>query len=832
MEKETQRAAHLLILTVYSIATFAMIGESFLLGWETGPIVLFVIALIFSWVIYFSGKVPVTTRLWLYVTFTMLSFFFYGIHETSIFDLAPVIIVIIILYAVTESQRVIAFSVGTYFMTIAYDFIFVRMIELSPLVISRILLHFLLVIVAAKLVSVEIKRIGEDRKKAEKQIKVLEQANRRTEDFLANVSHELRTPINVVTGITSVMLKNEEDKKKRKNLTSIQAAGHRLFGQISDILDYTEIDTKRIKVSQEKYMITSLVNDIIMGQVLTEKKEKLELVFDIAPSIPSVLLGDGKKIKKILNHLIENALKYTQTGGIYIRIYALPKEYGINLCLQVKDTGVGISQDELEKIRIGFYQSNSGRDRRAGGLGLGLSIVSGLVSAMEGFIQVESTLGQGTSISISIPQKISDETPSMMVKNPGAFSLACYSRMEKYKVPAVREYYNEMIAHLVEGVNIPLHWSDDISGLERLLDTYELTHLFVGKEEYEENPSVFAKIDPRIKVIIIVDEHFTESKDCPAIFLKKPFYSLPIVTILNAGEAEQDSSAKKREKICPGVRVLVVDDEPMNLMVAEGIFKEFQMNVTTAESGRKAINLCRKNDYDLIFLDHMMPEMDGIETLRQIRQVGEETDREFTIIAFTANAVSGAREMFLQKGFDEFVAKPVESLEIERVLRKVLPKAAIVYADKTQQPEPEELVVQESSENGEDSDPDAVGDTAEDKMSRLERKGIQVQTGIDYSGGDEEFYIELLTRFAEDAKIKEDKMGDFLKQGDIANYEILVHSLKSSAKMIGAEELSEHAKQAEEAAKNRDNEYLQEHHGELMAEYGETVSHIVEVVGV
>ena len=129
--------------------------------------------------------------------------------------------------------------------------------------------------------------------------------------------------------------------------------------------------------------------------------------------------------------------------------------------------------------------------------------------------------------------------------------------------------------------------------------------------------------------------------------------------------------------ICRGVRVLVVDDEPMNLMVAEEIFRDYQMIVTTAESGREAIELCRTQEFDLIFLDHMMPEMDGVETLKHLRKVNADTGRESTVIAFTANAVSGAREMFLREGFDEFVSKIVEPLEMERILRKVLPKASI-----------------------------------------------------------------------------------------------------------------------------------------------------------
>ena len=155
------------------------------------------------------------------------------------------------------------------------------------------------------------------------------------------------------------------------------------------------------------------------------------------------------------------------------------KEYGINLCISVSDTGVGIDEEELDKIRERFYQSNGGRNRRTGGLGLGLPIVYGMVSAMEGFIQIKSTVGEGTTVSVSIPQKVSNEAPGMVVENREELCLACYLRAEKYEVPKVRDFYNEMISHMVQGLDIPLHRISNIDELEKLTSIYQLTHLFI-----------------------------------------------------------------------------------------------------------------------------------------------------------------------------------------------------------------------------------------------------------------------------------------------------------------------------------------------------------------
>ncbi len=832
-EQEKQRATHLIILLCYTIFTIVLTGESFLLGWDTEAVILLLLGLIASWAIHIAGKIPESIRLWLYYVLTMLAYFFYGIHETSIYDLAPVMIVVIIIYSATEMNSIISLCVATYYLTMGYDFIFVLggSVDLSTLTITRILLHLMLVYMAGYLAKTVIRRRNIERKYTEHKIAELEETNRRTEDFLTNVSHELRTPINAVTGITAVMLKNEENADKRKSIIAVQNAGNRLFHQIEDILDYTEIDTGRIKVSEDAYMISSIVNDIITEEQIWKRENVPEMIFDIDAGIPAVLLGDGRKIKKILKHLVDNAVKFTPKGGIYIRIYARPKSYGINLCMKVSDTGIGISEENIKKITEKFYQSSGGRNRRAGGLGLGLPIVYGMVSALEGFIQIDSSVGKGTTVSVSIPQKISDDSSGMVVENREAVCPACFLRPEKYEVPEVRDYYNEMISHLVHELNINLHKVSNLDELKRLVSMYELTHLFIGEEEYEENKEYFEMLSRNMKVVVIADCSFVLPLDSRVQLIHKPFNSLIVVNILNAKEQEEAGMHHEKRMICPGVKVLVVDDEPMNLMVAEEIFAEYQMNVTTAASGQKALSICEGENFDLIFLDHMMPEMDGVETLKLLRKMHKDSERVFTVIAFTANAVSGAREMFRQEGFDEFVSKPIENLELERVLKKVLPKSSIAFVDENSLKKAagaDEKVVGKEETAGEQISGEFSWN---EQLDCLETAGFDTQSALRYCQGDMKFYVELLKSFAQDAAQKETDIKRFYEQNDFSNYRILVHALKSTARMVGADSLSENARCAEEAAKNHDAAYIREHQEELLTQYHRTVQCICEAIG-
>ena len=812
-EQERQRAAHLLILLCYTILTIVLTGESLLLGWETEAIVLLLLGVVVCWTVHFTEKFPVDISVWIYFILTMLAFFFYGIHETSIYDMAPVMMVIILIYSTTEMYSIIRLCVVVYFFTMTYDLFFVmgKSMELTPLSISRTLLHFLLVYMAGWLMKVVMQRRRQERKNNDSRIAGLEETNRRTEDFLTNVSHELRTPINAVTGISAVMLKREEDAEKRKEIASIQEAGQRLFSQIEDILDYTEIDTGKMKVSKEPYVLSSLLNDIITGSQMLTEENAPEVIFDVDAKIPSALVGDARKIKKILRHLIDNAVRFTKKGGVYVRVYTLTKPYGVNLCMEVSDTGIGIEKEDLEKITEKFFKSDGGKNRRTGGLGLGLPIVYGMVTVMEGFMQVDSNLNDGTTVTVSIPQAVADAAPGMVLENRTSLSLACYVRLEKYEIPKVREYYNEMISHLVTGLDVPLHRVSDLEELKKLVSVYRLTHLFAGREEYEESRQFLDSLDQDVEIIVVADERFALPDNGRVKLLNKPFYSFMIASVLNAEASGDTEILKEKRMLCPGVKVLVVDDEPMNRRVAEEIFKGYQMQVQTAESGRMAIDLCEREDFDLVFLDHMMPEMDGIETLKRLRKIHTDSGRGLTVIAFTANAVSGAREMFLKEGFDEFVSKPIEYSEMEHVLRKVLPKSAIIWVD-------------ENIENIE------KGDKNFEKDSRHEVVQINTKSALAYCKNDMNFYQELLHKFVVDADKKKSEIDHYFKREDYDNYRIVIHALKSTAKMIGADALSELAQELEAAVQNKDIGYVREHHEEMLLEYSRVVDRISETL--
>ena len=757
----------------------------------------------------------------------MCTYFFYGTHPTSTFDLALVMSAIILIYTMTGKKGLITLCQFTFVIAMAYDII-VMIVNGEPfttLTISRIALHYVMVLFIGQFSKKIIDTWLQVLDKSNDEVIALTEATDRLNDFLANVSHEIRTPVNAIIGLTSICIEKSVDKEITDEMLNVRSAGRKVAEQISDILDYSEIDRNKAVRNNEDYMLSSVLHDLVTD-IKQYKNKNIELIIDVDPSIPAVMNSDVSKIKKILKALISNGLKYTQKGGVYVRITSEEQEYGVNLCIEVTDTGIGMSDYELERVYDSFYQADSGRARMGGGLGLGLAITAGFVSLLGGFMTINSKPDEGTTVHVSLPQKVVDPTSCMSVANPDQLCLGAYLHFEKYSSPAVRDYYNSMVLNIVKGLGIQMHRVNNPDNLKLLRETLHLTHLFVAEEEYRENQELIEELAKEMVVACIANDDFVLPKNTRVRMLEKPFYCFPVVSILNSSLGDVKEADKKLR--CDGVRALVVDDESMNLVVAKSIFRRYGMKVYTATSGQESIDMCREKVFDIIFMDHMMGGMDGVEAMKRIRTDVSGLNGSIPVVALTANAMSSAKQMFFSEGFDGFVSKPIEIEELERVMKQVLPKSSWTYVDSTEvtavdnTPDQEEEAVKEP-------EPEKI---EKDIFTKLKESGIDTDEGIKYCVGDEEFYKSLLIQFATEAKEKIPSIKKFYAERDWHNYEILVHALKSTSKMIGIMDLSEKAKSLEMAAKEGREEFILENHEEVIKHYSRITTDIREQLNV
>lgn len=830
MRTEEQTSVHLLLASIVTVFGVILILTTIAMPWEFWMIPIIVIGSSIVWYLHIGRASSNIFYENLCIGLLMVGFFFFGVHKIVLFDISAVACMLVLVFSMFDKKQLLYMMVGLYMLALSYHLLLLHTITYSMGYHNMIRLGIggVVVLGAAAIARYRINRRSAARKKYDSTLAQLETAGRQNADFMSNVSHELRTPINMVIGISEVALEKEISPEIREDIQSIQMAGKRLSNQINNILDYTEIVEGTLTAAREAYMITSLLNDVITTTAMQNSRHQLEMVFDMNPKIPAVLVGDAEKISHVLKILLENSIKFTEKGGIDICIEFRRESYGINLIIDVYDTGIGMTNSQITQMCDDFYQAESGSSRFAGGLGLGLPIAMGLLHAMGGFIHFDSKAQEGLQAHIVIPQEVEDDTPSMTISNVERLCVACYFRTEKYSCDEVRGYYDKMILHMVEGLGIEGYQAHNFDGLLKLQKSHNLTHIFIAQDEYEENSVYYEKLPDEIQVVVIADKEFVLNQNSRLLVIRKPFFALSVVNLLN-GEArengfEEAQAAGRRPFSCVGVRVLVVDDEEMNLVVAKGVLGSYGIQVDTCLSGREAVERCKKDSYDIIFLDHMMPGFDGVETLRHIREINNGIYRDLPVIALTANTISGAREMFRNEGFTEFIPKPIERAVLERALRKVLPKSCIVYnsgpvalnLNKSEEPAQNETAADEAG----------IEDDSPLSIEELVRFGINVKMGMEYCSDEEEFYLEMLKMFGSQYTEKRDELVSLYESANWKDYAIKTHALKSTSLTIGAEELSDCAKTLEAAGKKEDVESIKKNHPILLNLYEKVCKNI------
>lgn len=830
MRTDGQTSKHLLLAVVVTMVGMMLMLITVAFSWEEWMLPVILIGNGLVWFLHIGRVGSETLYENLCVGLLLVGFFFFGVHSVSLFDIPAIACMVFLIFSMIDKTLPLYMTVGLYVMVLLYHCLVLHTITRSISVqdVIRLFLGAIIVAGAMAIARYRINQRMEERARYQYTLSQLSTVEQQNAEFLSNVSHELRTPVNMVLGISEVALgKGQLSPEIRGDIQSIQSAGKRLSSQINKILDYTEIVEGTLTASKAPYTVPSVLNDVITTIAVQGNTNHLELVFDIDPNLPSVLIGDAGKISHVLKILLENSLKFTEEGGINICVEYRKESYGINLIMDVSDTGIGMTDAQISKIYDDFYQADSGSARFTGGLGLGIPIARGLLHSMGGFLHFESRETQGLHARVTIPQTIADDTPAMLVTNPEQICVACYFKPERYTCDEVKLYYDRLISHLIGGLGIEGYQAHNFEGFLKLMDSHKLTHVFIAQNEYEENGSYYEELAASIQVTVVAERGFELPADSSLLAVHKPFFAISIVNILNGDLREQQYDENyangRRPFYCEDVHVLVVDDEEMNLVVAKGFLDSYGIQTDTCLSGKEAVKRCTQVSYDIIFLDHMMPGFDGVETLRRIREINNGAYQDLPVVALTANTISGAREMFRDEGFTEFVAKPIERTVLERVLRRILPKRCIRYSSDDSQPEnpqpaagpPPAAPVQAAPQTASQ----AAAAPPVSPFAALEAAGIDVQLGLDYCCGDDAFYRDMLRMFSSQREQKSREIAALYDEADWVEYAVKVHALKSTSLTIGAKELSEQARLLEQAGKDEDIEYLRANQPRLMALY-------------
>ncbi len=515
-----------------------------------------------------------------------------------------------------------------------------------------------------------------------------EAANNAKSAFLSHMSHEIRTPINAILGMDEMILRESTETDIVGYAEDIRSAGNNLLGIVNDVLDFSKIEAGKMEIIPAEYEIASVINDLLNAVLIRAENKGIAVRPDIDPTIPSGLYGDELRLKQIIANLLTNAVKYTEKGEVVLRVKRVPEEAAdeksILLSISVKDTGIGIKPEDMEKLFNEYVRVDEERNRAVEGTGLGLAITKQLLALMGSRLSIESTYGEGSEFGFVIRQGITNEKP----------------------VGAVNTRFGRT------------------AGIRR-----------------------------RYKARFTAED----------------------------------------------ARILAVDDTKVNLEVFRNLLKKTRIVIDEAESGEAALKLVTENAYDVIFLDHLMPDMDGIETLKKMKELKNNRSASAPVISLTANAVSGARDEYLKAGFSDYLTKPIHSESLEEMLLKYIPSEKIRRTP------------------GFDEEKNIEMFSALPEWL-LECREIDAAEGLKNCGSAES-YIIVLNSFYETIEEKADEIEGFYNVQDWENYTVKVHALKSSARIIGAVSLSEKAEKLEKAGGERDIAFINEKTKEVLAHY-------------
>jgi PAS domain S-box-containing protein len=620
-----------------------------------------------------------------------------------------------------------------------------------------------------------------------------EQANRAKSEFLSNMSHEIRTPMNAIIGLTDLALGTGDITPKIRNyLNKVHTSSQALLSIINDILDYSKVEAGRLELDQVDMNLGDILENVTDLFNVRAEENGVELVLDIAPSIPEHLRGDPLRLGQVMNNLVGNAVKFTEHGEIVIKVEQLALEQDVStLCFSVQDTGIGMSEEQTSRLFHAFTQADSSITRRFGGTGLGLTISQKLVERMGGDISVISDPGKGCTFSFTIRLPVSNH--ALIERSPAELKGMRVLVVDDLDISrqALSELLNAWGFQVSEAATgqealalIERHANQPERAFELVLLDWKMPEMDGVEVARRIGESRQRKELPSLPVIIMVTAYSKEKLLLEAqdihldAILSKPVTSSGLFdTIMNFQRGHTrhralPTSANTNKETIPihGARILLVEDNETNQLVATDMLERIGLQVTVANNGQEALDKLSQADFDAVLMDLQMPFMDGFEATRRIRQ--NVRWHALPVIAMTAAVMAEDRAACANAGMNDHVAKPIQSPELQHTLLKWV-KPTISFP----------TISLEQAEFKSDYH-NAQTTSLPDKLP-----GFDLKVALERLGGNSKLLVDLLKKFGQQFAESQSELAVLLKEAEFEAAAALTHRIKGAAANLGAMEL-------------------------------------------
>jgi len=634
----------------------------------------------------------------------------------------------------------------------------------------------------------DITKLKHNERKLEEAIKAAEEASRSKSDFLSRMSHEIRTPMNAIKGLAELLALTKLDSIQDSYVRNIIKSSNSLLSIINDVLDFSKINENKVEFVEGYYLLADLIAEVSNVVSLRATEKGIMLLMDISPSLPKGLIGDDVRVKQVIINILNNAVKYTPQGYVILRLFGKETTKGFELVCAVEDTGIGIRAEDIPFLFEAFSQADRRVNHHIQGTGLGLSISDRLIRGMGGSITVESEYGKGSIFTARFPQRIENREPLAAVENPG----------EKRVLLLEQDARVRCASHMLDELGVAYTAVTDEKDLtNKVIGRY--THCIYDDSFSENNIRRVRVRTPDCVFIALKDMRYamgqSELYDA-VLFIPLLITELAKALAMVPGQHSQEASAGKSidDFVLADTHVLVVDDNEINLIVSGEILRAYKAEVTCAESGKNALDLCAEKQFDLIFMDHMMPDMDGVETTIALRG-GNSPNKNIPVIALTANVVNDVASYYLQSGMDDFISKPIEIEDLSRVLLKWLPGSKITTIEMA-------LQTEVSTPN----------QTQENSMERLIQSldafGMYVSDVMREIGNDYDVYIHRMNRIRTNMAPLVARLRDEVRMENWDDFAVHIGEMGSMIHDVGARDCSGRARKLSNAARERNIDYV------------------------